>query len=611
MNLCSSSCTPLLENDVLFLKCPHKTVRQLAKQCFRVFIFWFSHFPFLKTLHVVGGDWSLNYNFSLNPSLYNLLNVTLFNTYSSNTSSTRSGLTYYVHPHLGSFYDLKWYAYSESTSSVKCVEFVKPLAYIKSYENTPENYSREKYAEGGAQIVITEDGYYIVTPRSHSILRLILELSRYIISKEESYPHYSSFYKLFKRRMEVAREGLSILLKHQKKLEDKIVAHAVLTSLGLGSIFPIMADENIEEFYIDSAESRIYVDHTHYGRLNTNLLLTSPEINALITHLKLNSDLPLNSANPTLKTSLITDFFHYRFNVDIPPLVPEGPAIDARSLRSMYITPLTLLQNDTISPSAFAFLVLSYIWRRNISILGEPGAGKTTLANAIDLCSPKDWRKIYLEDSIETPSQTKFSLHQLKIEVPYGSTYSSKTKEVLKLLHRNPTYIYLGEIQFEEQAKALFHALSSGLRVIHTIHSKNPVHLLKRLHLKFQISPVEIGMLDLLVYSKDFKWFKGRRWRVIGIYEIKDASQYLISPIFSYLPHKDRLLLAKPLSSIRVLHDILSEYSLSLHDFNKLWTTLTQALSYSVSHPSEFRKILDEWYDEYFRVVFYDSGILS
>ena len=84
------------------------------------------------------------------------------------------------------------------------------------------------------------------------------------------------------------------------------------------------------------------------------------------------------------------------------------------------------------------------------ALLGPNGSGKTTLANALNSLAPKHWRKIFLEDSIESLPDVPEGYHQVRLQVPPfggGNSTLSKSQEIIKLLHRSPDYLFLGEIQ--------------------------------------------------------------------------------------------------------------------------------------------------------------------
>jgi energy-coupling factor transporter ATP-binding protein EcfA2 len=155
-----------------------------------------------------------------------------------------------------------------------------------------------------------------------------------------------------------------------------------------------------------------------------------------------------------------------------------------------------------LSSHIAAFLYTCVLLRLNITAVGETNTGKTTLINSLDLLAPSHYRKIYIEESPESLDQSFSSNHQLKYLVDPGYSNSSKIQEIYRLLHRNPDLVYLGEILTKEEAQAMFHCLSAGLRGFQTIHARDIDSLLNRWQYHFDIDPSCYNDLDILILLK-------------------------------------------------------------------------------------------------------------
>ena len=57
-----------------------------------------------------------------------------------------------------------------------------------------------------------------------------------------------------------------------------------------------------------------------------------------------------------------------------------------------------LLKNNVLNPEIAAFLYFNILNSKNITVIGGQKAGKTNLINTFDLLTPKELRKIYVED---------------------------------------------------------------------------------------------------------------------------------------------------------------------------------------------------------------------
>lgn len=314
-----------------------------------------------------------------------------------------------------------------------------------------------------------------------------------------------------------------------------LATFATAQSIGLGKTIPLLLDDNVQEVYLDKPGNAYYLDHAVWGRCKSNLVPSDSELSHIITRLRLESRRPLDEKTPSLKTELQTSLFHVRAAVDIPPLAHEGPHLNIRKIRMRTLTLPELIRNGTISLTAAAFLVLCMTLRINITIGGEPATGKTTLANAINLLAPPNWRRIAIEDALESVTVNEKGRHKVTFRVdPFDSlekSGSTKSKEIIRLLHRSPDWVFLGEIQTAEHSSAMFHALSAGIRGIQTCHANSNNELLLRWKIHHNIPEVCFESLGLLVHMvKDV--IQGRIIRrVAQISEVKygESSSSLVT----------------------------------------------------------------------------------
>ena len=268
----------------------------------------------------------------------------------------------------------------------------------------------------------------------------------------------------------------------------------------LGRIFPILLDEMTEEVYLDGPNTSIYFDHQKMGRCITSSTYDDAEVPRIVTFLRSESNLHLDRSNPSLKMELILLGSALRLSASVPPLSADGLCLEIRRARKQPFTVRNLIENDTITREAAAILLLAVNSRLNITITGGPGTGKTTLLNALDRVTPRWWRKVYIEDAIE--SRTLRNHHQVRLQVdPVDEQHKrlNKSEEIVKCLHRSPDYLILGEIQTMEHSKALFQAVAAGLHSIQTCHSDSAASLVSRWILGHNIEKSNLGLMDLIV----------------------------------------------------------------------------------------------------------------
>ena len=277
----------------------------------------------------------------------------------------------------------------------------------------------------------------------------------------------------------------------------QIVAHQ--TSV-FGRIFPIMLDEMTEEVYMDGPNCSLYFDHQKMGRCVTSSIFDETEVPRIVTFLRSESNLHLDRSNPSLKMELNLFGSILRVSASVPPLSSDGLSMEIRRARKQPFTIKHLIENNTITREAAAILLLAITSRLNITITGGPGTGKTTLLNALDSVTPRWWRKIYIEDAIE--SRIIRDHHQVRLQVDPVDEYQkrlNKSEEIIKCLHRSPDYLILGEIQTVEHSTALFQAVAAGLHSIQTCHSDSAASLITRWILGHNIEKSNLGLMDLIV----------------------------------------------------------------------------------------------------------------
>jgi len=322
---------------------------------------------------------------------------------------------------------------------------------------------------------------------------------------------------------------------------ERIAYIAALCKLNLEKIFPLLIDDFIEEIFLDSPNDKIYINHQKFGRCRTDIKFELKEIERLKTFLRIYSGKRLDYSNPSIKVVIKNKYFYCRFAIDIEPIQLNNFALDIRKLNKNILTVQDLLKNGTLNPAIAAFLYLSLIRRVNITVTGETDTGKTTLINALDLLTPKEFRKIYVENVIESLNQSKYERHQLKYKVDslqVGLNHKlSKQNQIRNLLHRTPDIIYLGEILTKEEAEAMFHCLAAGLKGFQTIHSNDIASLINRIIHHFKIHISCLRDLGLIVFMK-----KNREKRFVdSISEINnniEDNKDIYQTLFKFNPQK-------------------------------------------------------------------------
>jgi pilus assembly protein CpaF len=278
---------------------------------------------------------------------------------------------------------------------------------------------------------------------------------------------------------------------------------AAFEAIGLPTIFALALDGSVTEFYADSRDTPLYFDHYTHGRCESQIVLTDRECKAIETHMDTFKGYTLDFATPSLKNELEVAGARLRVSLDLAPLAVNGFSLDVRKLTSYSLGLNDLIATNALTPEAAAFLLAGLQVGLNITIVGETGTGKTTLLNVLDESLDPRLRRVYIEDAVETKDLLHSGYHQMKLRVdPFEKTSGvSRTKaaEIVKILHRSPDLVILGEIQSREHSTAFFHALTAGVRGMQTFHSSSPETALRRWIEVHGIPKANILDLDVIV----------------------------------------------------------------------------------------------------------------
>ncbi len=253
----------------------------------------------------------------------------------------------------------------------------------------------------------------------------------------------------------------------------EVALEAVMMHFRLHEIYPLIANPRVTEVY-GTLGHTLYFDHIHLGRCDTRVQLTKELYDRILSIAELDPYSWLDEKSPSLKTSIETRYFKLRITVDGAPLAE--PSVDIRNLTSMQLMSLpTLISIGSISYLDAAKMLKSLASGANILVAGPTGSGKTTLCNALLVFTDPSARIISIEGSREIEDMSRYGKkHHIYVVPPAESgDKGGKWEEVIKLLHRNPDVVFLGELQHQMHVDAFFTAVESGFQVMATTHARS------------------------------------------------------------------------------------------------------------------------------------------
>ena len=375
-----------------------------------------------------------------------------------------------------------------------------------TYESYPFEYTIRR-ADSGC--------YYQVNHRlGESTVQALREVVRRVSAElDPSIVEPLTFKRLIQVLTQHGAEKLASLQSAGKVKElSELVAY---DAIGLSRLLALAKDDCVTEFYVDSEDSAIYLDHSKVGRCETRIVLTERERRAVETHLDTFSGYTLDFSTPSLKNDLEISGARLRISLDLDPISVNRFSLDVRRLNVRSLNLGDLIGMNVLSSEASAFLVAWLELSGNVTITGETGTGKTTLLNALDEAVNPKLRRVYIEDAVETRDLLEKGYHQMKIKVdPFernGKGVRTKETEIVKALHRSPDMVILSEIQSEEHSRAFFHALSAGIRGIQTFHASSIEQAVRRwtnVHGVPRQSLLDLGVLVQMARPDRLKPFR-------------------------------------------------------------------------------------------------------
>lgn len=262
---------------------------------------------------------------------------------------------------------------------------------------------------------------------------------------------------------------------------EKVLYQVEREFLGDGLIDPIMHDKYVEDISCDGVGSAIFVYHTTYESLRTNLAYTdAAELDSFVTKLAQRAGKYISIAEPMLDATM-NDGSRIQMTLG-SEVTAHGSTFTIRKFRDEPITPTDLIEWHTFSPLGIAFLWLAVENGKSCIFAGGTASGKTTTLNAISLFIPPLAKIVTLEDTRELklphpnwiPSVTRDSFSQ------DGRGEIDMYELLRAALRQRPEYILVGEVRGRE-ALTLFQAMSTGHVTYATMHADSVASAVHRL----------------------------------------------------------------------------------------------------------------------------------
>jgi type IV secretory pathway ATPase VirB11/archaellum biosynthesis ATPase len=292
------------------------------------------------------------------------------------------------------------------------------------------------------------------------------------------------------------------------RLSD-LVYYVLRDYVGYGKLTIPIRDPTLEDIEANRVDERVKIvpraDVGHNQRIPTNLTFEDERtfVN-VVTQLAAEDGTELNAATPSAKVNLQPDGTDetIRCAVALPTISEDGPHISIRKQATDAMTPVDLLDRDSISTELVALLWLLYEHRGVVLFSGPTGVGKTTLMNAHMPFIDYDDRPISIDEGsreVRLPHETGISMTTREHENEYKRVSMSDLMTEANYL--NPDVEVIAEINTPASFETFAESLNTGHGIIGTTHAEDVRTLVNRV--------VEQGLpaylmqeLDLVVFPR-------------------------------------------------------------------------------------------------------------
>ncbi|WP_436934275.1 type II/IV secretion system ATPase subunit [Halovenus marina] len=269
---------------------------------------------------------------------------------------------------------------------------------------------------------------------------------------------------------------------------EKLLYYLKRNFIGYSQIDPIKHDINVEDISCDGYNSRVFVYHTDYEQIISNIEHGKEELNDFVVKLAQRSGKGISKRQPQVDATLPDGS---RAQLTLGAEVSDhGTNYTIRQFKDVPFTPVDLINWNTFNLDEMAFLWLCIENHKSLIFAGGTASGKTTSLNATSLFIPSSAKIVSIEDTreVELP-QRNWVASVTRPSFGQDDTGDVDEFDLLEAaLRQRPDYIVMGEIRGEE-GRTLFQVMSTGHTTYTTFHADSVGEVIKR----FTTDPINVS----------------------------------------------------------------------------------------------------------------------
>jgi len=289
-----------------------------------------------------------------------------------------------------------------------------------------------------------------------------------------------------------ARPEPAVLAEDRDDLTEyqvvKLLYYLKRDFIGYERIDGIKHDINVEDISCDGYNSPVFVYHSDYEQIITNVYHGTEELDDFVVKLAQRSGKGISKRRPQVDATLPDGS---RAQLTLGKEVSDhGTNYTIRQFKDVPFTPIDLINWNTFSLDQMAFLWLCIENNKSLIFAGGTASGKTTSLNAVSLFIPSNSKIVSIEDTreVELP-QRNWIASVTRPSFADDDTGDIDEFDLLEAaLRQRPEYIVMGEIRGEE-GRTLFQVMSTGHTTYTTFHADSVGEVLKR----FTTDPINVS----------------------------------------------------------------------------------------------------------------------
>lgn len=240
----------------------------------------------------------------------------------------------------------------------------------------------------------------------------------------------------------------------------------------------LIEDEEISEIMVNGYD-RIFIEKRGNITEWPKKFASKEKLEDVIQQVVSSCNRVVNESEPIVDARLLNG---ERVNIVLSPPALSGPIMTIRRFPKEVFTMEKLIENESITNEAAAFLKDAVRAGYNCFVSGGTSSGKTTLLNVLSEFIPQGERVITIEDSAELQIKSVDNLVRLETRNSNSSGCEAITvKDLIKTaLRMRPDWVIVGEVRGAEVADML-QAMNTGHFSMSTGHANSSRDMITRL----------------------------------------------------------------------------------------------------------------------------------